>query len=187
MRKFFASILEILEIAVVAIVAVFVIRSFLVQPFLVSGSSMVPTFSNGDYLLVDELTYRVRLPERGEVIVFRPPVDPSTYFIKRIIGLPKERVVLGDGKVEVFNTSTPSGFSISENYLPQQFQPIGRQEFDLKPDEYLVFGDNRGASFDSRSWGPLKKDAIVGLVRLRLWPLATFRAFAVPHYQTQKL
>ena len=91
MRKFLASLLEIFEIAVIAIVAVFLVRTFLVQPFLVSGTSMVPNFSNGDYVLVDELTYRIRPPERGEVVVFHDPEDYSTYFIKRIIGLPGER------------------------------------------------------------------------------------------------
>src|SRR3989344_9672997 len=131
MRKFFASILEILEIAVVAIVAVFVIRSFLIQPFLVSGSSMVPNFSNGDYLLIDELTYRFRTPQRGEVVVFRYPGDPSTYFIKRIIGLPNERVVLGDGKITVFNSEKPEGFILDEEYLPQSFEPSEKSEFAL--------------------------------------------------------
>ncbi len=185
MRKFFASVLEILEIAVVAIVAVFIIRSFLVQPFLVSGLSMIPTFSNGDYLLVDELTYRFRAPERGEVIVFRYPGDPSTYFIKRIIGLPNERVSFGDGKITVFNSSKPSGFSLDEKYLPQPFVPNEKRDFTLAPDEYLVLGDNRAFSFDSRNWGPLKKGNIVGLVRLRLWPVNDFKAFAAPQYQNQ--
>lgn len=191
MRKFFASVLEILEIAVVAIVAVFVIRSFLIQPFLVSGMSMVPTFSNGDYLLIDELTYRFRAPKRGEVVVFKYPGDPSTYFIKRIVGLPNECVVLGDGKITVFDNLNPcnlsnplksQGLVLDEKYLPQQFAPNVEQDFPLKSDEYLMLGDNRSYSFDSRNWGPLKKDNIVGLVRLRLWPVNDFRAFASPQY-----
>jgi len=184
MRKFFASALEVLEIAVVAIVAVFVIRSFLVQPFLVSGLSMSPTFSNGDYLLVDELTYHVRAPERGEVIVFRYPGDPSVYFIKRIIGLPNECVVLGDGHITVFgsNECKPPGLVLDETYLPQAFVPRENRTFKLASDQYLVFGDNRSASFDSRNWGPLPKTDIVGLVRLRLWPVNDFRAFAAPQY-----
>ncbi|MEK7507558.1 MAG: signal peptidase I [Patescibacteria group bacterium] len=185
MRNFFSSVLEILEIAVVAIVAVFVIRSFLVQPFLVSGLSMIPTFSNGDYLLVDELTYRFRAPERGEVIVFGYPGDPSTYFIKRIIGLPNECVVLGDSKITVFNSNScePPGLVLDEKYLPQPFVPSERSPFKLASDEYLVLGDNRSFSFDSRNWGPLKKDKIVGLVRLRLWPINDFKTFAAPKYQ----
>src|SRR6185503_2134987 len=101
MRKFFGSLLEVTEVAVIAIVAVLLIRAFLIQPFLVSGDSMVPTFHNGDYLLVDELTYRLREPQRGEVIVFRYPRDEKLFFIKRIIGLPGERVEIEGGKVVV--------------------------------------------------------------------------------------
>src|SRR3990167_8771458 len=99
MRQFFVSVLEVLEVALIAIAAVFFIRNFLVQPFLVSGSSMIPNFHDGDYLLVDELTYRFRTPERGEVAVFRYPNDESTYFIKRIIGLPNERIKIANGQV----------------------------------------------------------------------------------------
>src|SRR3990167_2611007 len=101
MRKFIISIFEILEVVGIALVAVFLIRKFLVQPFLVSGASMVPTFSNGDYVLIDELSYYFRIPQRGEVIVFRYPNDESTYFIKRVIGLPGEHIMIRDGKVRV--------------------------------------------------------------------------------------
>src|SRR5271170_7571576 len=105
MRKFLAAFLEVLEVAVIAVVAVFIVRSFLVQPFLVSGSSMSPTFSNGDYVLVDELTYHLRAPERGEVVVFHDPQpgDYATYFIKRIIGLPGDKISIGNGKIVVVN------------------------------------------------------------------------------------
>lgn len=182
MRKFFASFLEILEVAVVAVGAVFLIRSFLVQPFLVSGSSMIPNFSNGDYLLIDEVAYRFRQPERGEVAVFRYPNSPSTYFIKRIVGLPGEGVEIKDGKVLVFNEARPSGFTLDEAYLPKSVYTTGSEKFHLKSDEYLMLGDNRSYSFDSRSWGPLKTKDIVGLVRLRLWPVTDFSAFAAPQY-----
>jgi signal peptidase I len=182
MRKFFASALEVIEVALVAIGTVFLIRSFLFQPFLVSGASMVPNFSNGDYLLVDELTYHIRTPERGEVIVFRYPNDPSTYFIKRIIGLPGEKVRVQDGHVTVINKEHPNGIEIPEAYLPSTTITNGATEFTLTNDQYFVLGDNRPFSFDSRSWGPLEKDHIVGLARLRLWPLADFRAFAAPAY-----
>ena len=183
MRKILASALEIFEVAIVAVGAVFLIRSFLVQPFLVSGSSMVPNFSNGDYLLIDEITYRFRPPERGEVIVFKYPASPSTYFIKRIIGLPGEEVEIKDNKVTIFNKENPQGLTLTEDYLPKSFYTTGSEKLQLKPDEYLMLGDNRSYSFDSRNWGPLKSGNIVGLVRLRLWPIADFTAFAAPHYQ----
>lgn len=166
-----------------AVVSVFLIRTFLVQPFLVSGASMTPNFLDGDYLLVDELTYRFRSPERGEVAVFRYPKDETTYFIKRIIGLPGERVQIQDGKVVVFNDQNPQGAILKEPYLPERAAITGNTEaVKLGPDDYFVLGDNRAASFDSRSWGILEAREIVGLARLRLWPLGSVRAFAAPAY-----
>ena len=99
MKKILWSIFEVAETVVVAVVAVFIVRSYVAQPFLVSGSSMEPSFKNGNYLLVDELTYRFRAPERGEVVVFKYPNDTNSYFIKRIIGLPGETVRAGGGRV----------------------------------------------------------------------------------------
>lgn len=182
MRKFFASLLEVLEIAVIAVVAVFIVRTFLVQPFLVSGASMSPNFSNGDYVLVDELTYRLRPPERGEVVVFHDPQDYSTYFIKRIIGLPGERVVLKDDSITIVNGGHPQGFALHESYLPQGLQTSGSSTYIVSSSTYLLFGDNRPFSYDSRSWGPLPTKNIVGLVRVRLWPLSELTAFAAPQY-----
>ena len=120
MRKTFASVLEIVEIIIIAVAAVFIVRTFLVQPFLVSGTSMSPNFSNGDYVLVDELTYHIRPPERGEVVVFHDPNpgDYGTYFIKRIIGLPGETVEISNNTVTVFNAGNPQGFTLDESYLP---------------------------------------------------------------------
>jgi signal peptidase I len=182
MRKFLASLLEIFEIAVIAIVAVFLVRTFLVQPFLVSGTSMVPNFSNGDYVLVDELTYRIRPPERGEVVVFHDPEDYSTYFIKRIIGLPGEQVTIASDTIMVVNASHPAGFTLDESYLPNGVITSGTETYALSSSTYLLLGDNRPASYDSRSWGPLPAKNIVGLVRIRLWPIDAITAFAAPKY-----
>lgn len=189
MRQLLVSALEVLEVAVVALVAVFLIRTFLIQPFLVSGASMAPTFENGDYLLVDELTYHLRQPERGEVIVFRYPNDESTYFIKRVIGLPGEKVRLAEGRVEIFNQDHPQGEFLSESYLPADLKTVvrsgGQSAFDLGANEYLVLGDNRSYSFDSRDWGILRSKEVVGLVRLRLWPPTGMTVFASPNYAAQ--
>lgn len=182
MRQFFASVLEVIEVALIAIGAVFLIRNFLVQPFLVSGSSMTPNFYDGDYLLIDELTYRFRNPERGEVSVFRYPNDETTYFIKRIIGLPGERIQIKNGNVTVFNQASPDGFALEESYLHDGLFTSGNINVELREGEYFVLGDNRSYSFDSRTWGALRSEEIVGLVRLRLWPLNNFRAFAAPEY-----
>ena len=186
MRQFFVSVLEVVEVALVAIGAVFLIRTFLVQPFLVSGASMVPSFSNGDYLLVDELSYRFRGANRGEVVVFRYPKDETTYFIKRVIGVPGDRVEILENKVTVRNDTLPDGFTLAEGYLPSGTETIvrpgGQSEFTLGADEYLVLGDNRSYSFDSRDWGVLKSRDVIGLVRLRLWPVREFTVFAAPQY-----
>ncbi len=182
MRKFLSSFLEVLEVAIVAVGAVFLIRQFLVQPFLVSGSSMVPTFSNGDYLLIDELTYRFRAPERGEVIVFHYPKDESTYFIKRIIGLPGEKVQIKSGALTIFNSAHPDGFTLNETYLPKGTATGDDKIVTLGPKEYFMMGDNRAYSFDSRMWGPMGSGEIVGVARFRLWPPQDLTAFAAPKY-----
>lgn len=182
MRQFFASVIEVFEIALVAVGAVFLIRSFLIQPFLVSGSSMVPAFADGNYLLIDELTYHFREPSRGEVVVFRSPGNSSVFFIKRIVGLPGEEVSFKDGKVWIVNAGNPAGFALKESYLPPSTATRGDSAFKLAEDEYLLLGDNRSYSFDSRSWGPLEREAIVGIARLRLWPFGEFTAFAAPTY-----
>lgn len=185
MRRFFASLLEVVEVTVVALGAVYFIRTFLVQPFLVSGNSMKPNFSNGDYLLVDQVTYRLREPRRGEVVVFSYPRDKSNYFIKRVIGLPGERLEIRDGKITVWNGDHPEGFTLNESYLPppsalSRFDK--KTEFILGPSEYLVLGDNRQFSFDSRDWGTLPAEDIIGLARLRLWPPKGLTVFAAPTY-----
>jgi signal peptidase I len=188
MRKTLASFLEIIEIVIIAVAAVFIVRTFLVQPFLVSGTSMSPNFSSGDYVLVDELTYRIRPPERGEVIVFHDPNpgDYGTYFIKRIIGLPGETVQIDNNAVTIFNASNPQGFTLDESYLPTGTLTSisgASDRFVLSSSTYLMLGDNRPNSFDSRSWGALPADNIIGLVRARLWPFDAVRAFAAPKYQ----
>lgn len=180
MKKVLWFFFEIFETVVVALVAVFLIRAFVAQPFLVSGASMEATFENKDYLLVDELTYRFREPERGEVIVFRYPGDNKSFYIKRIIGLPGERVVVDNQTVTIF---TASG---EEKTLQESYALAGKKTFHLDKilamGEYFVMGDNRDFSFDSRSWGPLVKKNIIGLVRFRLWPLNEAMAFGAPAY-----
>ena len=182
MRKFLASLLEIFEIAAIAIVAVILVRTFLIQPFAVVGDSMLPNFSGGNYVLVDELTYRIRPPERGEVVVLHDPEDYSTYFIKRIIGLPGERVTIASNTVTIYNVANPAGFALDESYLPKGIMTSGDETYNLSSSTYLLLGDNRPESYDSRAWGPLPAKDIVGLVRVRLWPPDTIAAFAAPKY-----
>lgn len=172
MKQFLLSFLEIFEILAVVLISIYIIYGFIAQPFLVQGASMKPNFSSGDYLLVDETTYRFREPERGEVIVFKNPSDTSEFYIKRIIGLPGEEIVISDSEVNI------NGEPINETYLGVEINFDGQYIFQLDDDEYFVMGDNRQQSFDSRSWGPLGGNLIIGIVRLRFWPPVTFEAFS---------
>jgi signal peptidase I len=178
MRKFFVSLLEVLEVAVIAVGAVVVVRHFVVQPFLVAGDSMVPNFENGDYLLIDELTYRLRTPARGEVMVFHH--DEFTYYIKRVIGLPGEEVKIEGGKITIINKEHPDGFVLNEPYLPATTRTDGALDVKLGDNQYYMLGDNRAFSYDSRRWGPLAKDQVVGRVAARLWPIAQASVFEKP-------
>jgi len=182
MKQFFSAIWDTIEVAIIALVVVLIIRSFLFQPFFVEGSSMYPNFKNGDYLIIDELTYHLREPARGEVIVFHPPKTPSDFYIKRIIGLPNERVIIKDGQVIIYNNSHPNGFILDEAYLLDN-KTSGDTDVKLGNNEYFVLGDNRYASYDSRAWGVLYRDKIVGIVRLRIWPFNSVKAFATVQYQ----
>ncbi|MEK7504934.1 MAG: signal peptidase I, partial [Patescibacteria group bacterium] len=141
--------------------------TFLVQPFLVSGASMEPSFSHGDYLLVDELSYYFREPERGEVVVFRYPLDEKKFFIKRLIGLPGETLLIkSDG---VYLNTNQGESKLSEPYAPNF--STAPTTITLGDKEYFVMGDNRPQSLDSRAWGPVSKKLLTGRVLLRLFPL----------------
>ena len=182
MKTFIYTLREILEIVLIAVLVVVGVRYFLVQPFLVDGASMEPNFHTGDYILINELTYRIKDPQRGEIVVFHYPGNEKTYFIKRIIGLPGEKVEIKDGKVYIFNEKNPDGFLLSEPYLPADLKTTADKIVSLGSSEYFVMGDNRNASFDSRQWGPLSRSEIVGSVWVRLWPLNQVSAFEKPAY-----
>lgn len=172
---------ELLKAFLVAVVIIVPIRYFLVQPFFVRGASMEPTFDDGQYLIIDQLSYHMRKPARGEVVVFRYPNRPSQFFIKRVIGLPGEAVRIQGGQVIIQNTQHPEGVVLNEaEYLPLTLRTGGQVEIKLGEDEYFVLGDNRAASSDSRSWGSLKGKAIVGRVWVRAFPFDRVTVFAAP-------
>jgi signal peptidase I len=168
MKRALWSFFEVIQTVAIAVVAVFLVRTFVAQPFLVSGASMEPTFENGDYLLVDELAYRFRAPERGEVVVFRYPGDERTFYIKRIIGLPGERVVMKNGEVEVFRNGEEK--VLHEPYVAPASRAGDMVDITLKDGQYFMMGDNRNNSADSRYWGPLPRDLIKGRALCIYWP-----------------
>ena len=147
---------------------------------------MEPNFHDHEYLIIDEISYRLNQPKRGDIVVFRYPRDPQEFYIKRIIGLPGEKVEIRDGKVIIYNQSEPDGFSLQEDYLPEGTRTdggLGREQIQLEDGEYFVLGDNRNSSKDSRSFGPVSKSFVTGKVLLRGWPLSKFDVFKTPEYQ----
>lgn len=161
------------------------IRYFLVQPFFVRGASMEPNYQDGEYLVIDQLSYRLREPERGEVIVFRFPLRPSQFFIKRIVGLPGETVVVRDGTVVIVSEKHPNGVVLDESYyLDEAVRTGGSVTLSLTAGEYFVLGDNRTASSDSRSWGVLPREDVVGRAWIRAWPFdaVTFFSYEQPGF-----
>lgn len=160
---------ELIKFAAIALVIVVPIRMFIAQPFVVSGESMFPTFDDGQYLIVDEISYLTKGPHRGDVVIFKYPNDPSRFFIKRIIGLPNETVQIKGDVVKIINTEHPEGFVLKEDYVNEKFSV--NQTYKTGTDEYFVMGDNRNKSSDSRSWGMLPRKLMVGRAYVRLLPI----------------
>lgn len=161
---------EIIRFAIIALIIVIPIRMFIAQPFIVSGASMEDTFHGGEYLIVDQVSYYFEEPQRGDVIIFRYPRDPSKFFIKRIIGIPGDTLSIDGNVVSITNEEHPDGMILDEPYVAQM-QPNAQIEERLREGEYFVMGDNRDASSDSRMWGILTRDKIVGKAFLRLFPV----------------
>lgn len=159
---------ELIKLVLLALLIVVPFRMYIAQPFIVEGSSMDPTFESGDYLIVDEISYRFNIPERGSVLIFKYPKDPEKSFIKRVIGLPNETVSIENGKVTIINLENPSGFMLDEPYVKLTKSDTGT--YTLGPDEYFVLGDNRAASSDSRMWGPVPEANIIGRPVVQLLP-----------------
>ncbi|MGD0328782.1 MAG: signal peptidase I [Minisyncoccia bacterium] len=161
---------DLFTLALLIVVVVIPIRVFVISPFVVDGESMHPTFENLDYLVVDELIYDFSTPARGDVIVFRYPDNPSIFYIKRIIGLPGETVSINHGIVTI-TTVAGQNITLNEPYIVNE-DATYTKNVSLNPGEYFVMGDNRPNSSDSRVWGPLPKQDIIGRVDLRLLPIS---------------
>ncbi len=177
--KFF---LELVQVVAISLAIIIPVRYFLVQPFYVKGASMEPNFFDHEYLIIDELSYRFKEPNRGDIVVFHYPNDPKNYFIKRVIALPGETVEIIDGQVKVYNDDYPNGIVLDERaYLDDIYTAQTRRET-LKANEYFVLGDNRASSLDSRYFGPISEDVVVGRVWVRGWPFDRWKIFSPPNY-----
>jgi signal peptidase I len=162
---------ELAEVVVLAVILYFGI-SFAVQAVHVEGLSMFATLDDNDYLIANKIDYRLHAPQRGDIIILRPPTDNSKDFIKRIIALPGERILISDGIVYI------NGHKLDEPYLPEAWTTLnnlyGPDGTVVPPNDYFVMGDNRNRSQDSRTFGFINRDAIDGRAWFRIWPLNHF-------------
>jgi signal peptidase I len=186
MKKILFFTWEIFKIAVIALAIVIPIRYFLFQPFLVKGESMSPNFEDGDYLIVDELSYRFKSPARGDIVVFNHTEKSISGFaksrlIKRIIGLPEETIEIKEGKITIYKDGQKQILDESD-YLSLFLRTSGDISVTLNKGEYFVLGDNRSFSKDSRVFGVLNEEEIIGKVFLRAWPINDIKKFETPSY-----
>ncbi|MEI7512801.1 MAG: signal peptidase I [Candidatus Uhrbacteria bacterium] len=180
--KAVGMVLELVQVLAVSLAIIIPVRWFLIQPFYVQGASMEPNFFDHEYLVIDELSYRIGNPDRGDIIVFHYPNDTKQFFIKRVIGLPGETVEIAEGKVKIYNDAHPNGTVLDEtSYLDQDFTAAS-QTVTLKADEFFLLGDNRSSSLDSRFFGPVKRSFIVGRVWVRGYPVDRWKHFTHQTY-----
>lgn len=178
-----AFVVEVAKVVIISLAIIIPVRYFLIQPFYVKGASMEPNFYDNEYLVVDELSYRVSHPNRGDVIVIRSPRNESDFLIKRVIGLPGERVDIMNGEVNIFNDAFPSGITLDESaYLDARVKTNGTFDVTLGDNEYFVLGDNRDSSLDSRYFGSITRREIIGRAWVRAWPVNKISVFSTPKY-----
>lgn len=179
-KETFSFIWEVIKIVALALVIVLPIRYFLFQPFVIQGSSMEPNFHDGDYLIVNELTYRFSEPARGDVIVFKYPLDPSKRFIKRVMGLPGDTIQAKNNRVYIIKDGKTT--ELDEKYLSSSARTPSFGPVTVPVGQYYVLGDNREFSSDSHEWGTLPRVNIIGSVLFRLWPLGQLAKIETPQY-----
>ena len=173
-------ILETLKVVFLSLAIIIPVRFFLIQPFYVKGASMEPTYLDHEYLIIDEISYRFREPRRDEVVVFHPPNNEKQYYIKRVVGIPGDRIRVTGGQVYRYDEGSPEGKVLDESFLAPNTRTFGEVDIKLEDEEYFVMGDHREASLDSRVFGAVHRSAIVGRTWVRGWPLNRVTVFPVP-------
>ena len=171
------EMVEWLKTIIFALLIAFLVRNYLFQPYKVQMGSMQPTLHNNDLIMVNKITYRIKKPNRGDIVVFNPPGNTSNiHYIKRIVGLPGESVQVKEGKVFINQTE------LIEPYLSQIDTPGFVGPVVLGVDEFFVLGDHRNNSMDSRDFGAITKDHIHGKTMFVLWPMKDFQVFGQVKY-----
>lgn len=197
-RDFFDFVWDLAKTGVVVFILAFLIRYFFIQPYVVDGESMMPNYENNEYLLAEKVSYYIHPPQRGDVVIFKYPRNPSVNYIKRVIGLPGETVKIANNQIVIINKDHPNGMALDESYIPKSFQTLtyNNEVIDktLNNDEFFVLGDNREHSSDSREWGILPKSNISGRSWLTVaklggtpgkMPRLFFRLHSDPSYTTK--
>ena len=185
-RKIYLILIDLVETIVIAGAIFVVIYAFLFRPFQVNGESMFPNYKNGEYILTNLIALRLSPLKRGEVIVFRAPINQEKDFIKRVIGIPGDKVALKDGYVYVNDNK------LDESYLPSDFRTYGGAflaegaSVTVPADNYFVLGDNRNFSSDSREWGLVSKDKVIGKSFIVYWPPQDLKLVQHATYQNLK-
>lgn len=186
-EKIGATFLDLIETMAISFSIFLVVYLFFLQPHQVNGQSMVPNFQDGEHVLTDKVSYKMRDPKRGEIVVFHAPPDAhcpegtGCDFIKRILGVPGDTVEVKENAVWV------NGNKLPEPYIPSDFAILpgnatkGKGVY-LGPNEFFVSGDNRPYSSDSRAWGAITKDEIIGRVFFRYWPPSAISAVNKSEY-----
>lgn len=183
LKRISSFILDVLQTVIMAIAIFMVVYLFLMRPHQVSGKSMVPNFEDGEYLLTEKVTYRFNEPQRGDVIVFSAPPTRRQEYIKRIIAIPGDKIELRDDKIYL-NDSI-----LNEEYIPFDFKTLAGEflknnnSYIVPSNEYIVLGDNRENSKDSREFGPIKKSDIVGKAWVKYWPIEVAGKIPTPIYK----
>lgn len=181
-RTAVSFVMEVFKVIIISLAIIIPVRYFLIQPFYVKGASMEPTLHDYQYLIIDEVSYRFADPLRGDIVVIKNPRNPKEFFIKRLIGLSGERVVIHRGEITIFQPGKTEGMELTEQYLKEEIETTGSVDVTLKANEFYVLGDNRDASLDSRTFGPISRKLIVGKTWIRAWPVGQFKIFSTPLY-----
>ena len=168
-------LLDFIEILFISASIVILTFFFLAQPLIVTGDSMLPTFKDKEQIIVEKLSIKYEDLQRGEIVVVKHPDNPKIFVIKRVVGLPGESFTISNGKVYI------NGNELDETYLTADATTSGNSYigdadiFELAKDSYVLLGDNRSNSSDSRLWGPVAKDSIVGRTFMVYYPLKGIR------------
>ena len=180
LNKIGMGLLDAIQVIGISALTILILHVYVFQPNEVSGKSMYPYLEDKDRIITEKVTYRLNEPKRGDVIVFKYPLNKNEDFIKRIIALPNEEIELKNSLITIYNPSNPQGLILKENYLPKGTITNGRafltegKRVKVPEDHYFVMGDNREGSSDSRQWGFISRKDIVGRAAIRIWPANTF-------------